>query len=239
MRHRSERRVASDGERAADRSAALVVMTRVPEPGFTKTRMMPALSPGQCAVLHAAMLADAAALCRAVADRVDAFVAYAPPGSESAVRAAFDAPARFFPQRGEGLGARLCEAAREALEAGYGRFLIVGADSPELSPADVGRALSLLDEVDVVLGPASDGGFYLVGASEPPQSVFGLPAYGHSDVLAQAVEALRRDGASYALLRTIGDIDCWEDAQALLDRAKADASLERLRTVRYLREVAP
>ena len=221
---------------SAGAPAALVVMTRAPEPGCTKTRMMPVLSAVQCTELHAAMLADVAALCRDLAGRVDVLVSYAPPGSASAVRASFDAPASYFEQRGDSLGDRMREAVVEALQRGYRRCVVVGIDAPELAASDVDEAFALLDNVDVVIGPASDGGFYLIGVKEALRSAFCLSAYGHGQVLAQTVDALARDGRSSALLRTLRDVDCREDAEVLLAHADADADLERLETVRYLRK---
>ncbi len=217
--------------------AALVVMTRTPEAGFTKTRMMPALSAVQCAELHAAMLADTAALCRDLADCVDVFVSYAPPGGVSAVRASFDVPASYFEQEGGSLGDRMRRAVAGALRRGYQRCIVVGIDAPELAALDIKEALELLDNTDVVLGPASDGGFYLIGVKEALDSAFGLPTYGHGQVLKQTIDALVRDGRSYALLRILRDLDCREDAEALLACANVDTRLERLETVRYLRRV--
>lgn len=221
----------------ANTPAALVVMTRVPQPGFTKTRMMPNLSATRCAELHAAMLADLASLCRELAGRVDVLVSYAPPGNESAMRAAFDAPACFFEQSDGDLGDRMQKAALEAFRRGYQRCILVGADVPELAPADIDEALVLLDRADVVLGPTHDGGFYLIGVKEALRSAFSLPAYGHEQVLRQTIEALERDGRSYELLRSISDLDCWDDVLMLLARAEAAPELERLETVRYLRKV--
>lgn len=222
---------------AAPGRGALVVMTRAPRPGATKTRMMPDLTPCQCAQLHAALLADAARLARSCADCADTLVAYAPPDAAGAVRAAFSAPARYFEQSGRDLGESMRAALREARGLGYDRVALVGADAPETAAEDIRTALRLLDDVDLVLGPAADGGFYLLAAQSVPDAVLGLSSYGHGGVLEQTVAAARAAGCSYALLAKRADLDCWEDALALLARADADPSLEALATVRYLRGV--
>lgn len=220
------------------RGDALVVMTRAPQPGRTKTRMMPRLTPDQCACLHRALLSDLADVCRVLAPDVDVFVAYASPGEERAIRVAFDAPAVYFAQRGDSLGERLREAARTVLGRGYARCAIVGCDAPALDSSDVRQAFGALDGADVVLGPAEDGGYYLVAVSSVPAAVFDLAAYGHGAVLEQTLRAADDEGLTCALLRTHVDIDCWADVETLLARAEGDAALASLRTVAYLRDIA-
>lgn len=215
---------------------ALVILTRVPAPGQTKTRMMPDLSPDQCAAFHEALLEDAARLARALADAVDVFVAYAPPGAAAPVQAAFGGDVYYFEQEGDGFGARMRDAARVVADAGYARCALMGTDAPEVRPTDVLRAFALLDEADVAIGPADDGGYYLIAFRGVPADLFNLPTYGHDAVLEQTLDAARAAGCTCVLLRTVSDIDTWADAAALLGRA-ADEELGRLASVRYLRSL--
>lgn len=216
---------------------ALVMLTRAPEPGQTKTRMMPDLSPAQCAELHASILHDMSDVCGDLPEDVDVLVAYAPEGAERDVRAVFDAPAVYFAQQGAALGERLSHASREALSRGYERCVLVGADAPEVTTADVLAAFDALEDADAVFGPAVDGGFYLVGLRVWHSQMFGLSSYGHDRVLRQTTEALAEAGLSVRLLRQVADIDCWQDALDLLERARVDRGVAQLHAVRYLREV--
>ena len=217
---------------------ALVMLTRAPEPGHTKTRMMPELSAAQCAALHASILRDMSDVFAALPEDVDLFVAYAPEGARQRVQAAFDAPATYFAQCGQTLGERLAHAAHEVLSQGFERCVLVGADAPEVAAKDVLLAFSALDDVDMVLGPATDGGFYLAGLGKLHSSMFSLETYGHAQVLRQTEEALHAAGLTSKRLRQVADIDCWHDACDLLKRAQADESISHLNAVRYLREVA-
>lgn len=232
---------ASCGASAAASSSrgrcALVILTRVPAPGKTKTRMMPDLSPVQCAAFHEALLEDAARLARALAGELDVFVAYAPPGAAATVQATFGDDVCYFEQEGDGLGTRMRDAARVAANAGYDRCALMGADAPEVRPTDVLRAFALLDEADVAIGPADDGGYYLIAFRGVPADLFNLPTYGHGAVLEQTLDAARAAGCTCALLRTVSDVDTWADAVALLGRAAVDEGLERLASVRYLKSL--
>lgn len=214
---------------------AVVVLTRAPRPGFTKTRMMPPFGPEECAAFHRALLADVAAACRSASAFADVFVALSCAEAKEDVAAAFDVPSVYFEQSGDGLGKRLCNAARTVFSRGYDRCVLLGSDAPETTCGDVRRALDALDGADAAIGPAFDGGYYLIALSRPIDELFGLSSYGHERVLEETLDAARAAGCSVALLRPIADIDCWPDAEALLERALRDERVAGLSSVRYLR----
>lgn len=216
---------------------ALVMLTRAPLPGRAKTRMMPQLSASECADLQRCLLQDAALLCRSLPSSVDVFVAYAPEGGQAAVRSAFDAPAEYFAQSGRDIGERMLDAARRVLADGYGRCALIGSDAPELEASDVERALSRLDGCDAVFVPSTDGGYCLVALKAAEEALFSLGSYGHDRVLRQTLDAASAAGLSCEALPAIDDIDCWDDAAALLARADADPRKRGLSVVRFLRGI--
>lgn len=219
------------------RAWAVVLLTRAPEPGKTKTRMMPDLTPDQCAQLHVALLQDVGAACCALSRTCDVLVAFLPEGDVSAVKAALGAPATYFIQQGDTLKARLQAALEEAFCRGYERCVLIGADAPEIDADEVLRAFRLLDEVDVVLGPASDGGFYLIGMSDCHTDVFCLSEYGHDAVFEQTVEHINETGLTCAYVKPCDDVDDWRAAEALLMRAETDPRTAATRTARFLSAV--
>lgn len=207
------------------RRRAIALMTRVPVPGQTKTRMMPALEPDECARLHECFLRDIGRTCRsfdadllvpfephdAHAEEVDALLSLV--GVDSSLQ-----NDRCFPQAEGTLGDRMLATFRRAFDAGYEACVLVGGDCPELSHTHLTRAFSVLDNRDVVLGPAFDGGFYLVGMSRAHAGVLALPAYGTNRVLAESLAAIEAQGLTYQLLDPLHDMDVVQDLSGFKKR---------------------
>jgi rSAM/selenodomain-associated transferase 1 len=148
---------------------ALVVIAKEPIPGAVKTRLAPALGADGAARVAAAMLVDTLT----VMAQVDAepWVCFAPP--DAGRRMARLAPGcRLLPQVPGDLGDRLAGCFSVLLAGGADQVVIVAADTPQVSVATYHGAFTLLDRVDVVLGPAQDGGYYLVGAKAAHPELF-------------------------------------------------------------------
>jgi uncharacterized protein len=198
----------------------LVVIAKDPVPGAVKTRLAPMLGADGAARAAAAMLADTVA---AMAE-VDAepWVCFAPP--EAGGRMARLAPGFGLLAQVEGdLGDRLagCFA---ALLGGADQVVIVGADTPQVPRATYEAAFSVLDRVDLVLGPAQDGGYYLVGAKAAlPELFVGVPM-GTDVVLAVTMRRAARRRLRVGTVPMLRDLDRLEDLQAALAAGELDAS---------------
>ncbi len=170
-------------------SCAVAVMAKTPRPGHVKTRLVPPLTAEEATALNAAFLYDITAMIASVGRNlaVSGFVAYAPADGE----ALFDG--KLAPQTGlvladgsvplppeiSGIGRSLVQAMRSLLGRGFDAVCLVNSDSPTLPAAILAQAVAALaDGRQVVLGPAEDGGYYLIG----------VPA-----ALAARAEALFRD----------------------------------------------
>lgn len=118
------------------------------------------------------------------------------------------APARWAleSQQGADLGARLAAASARLLGRG-GRAVIIGSDSPDLPVQYIRRAFQRLKHKDVVLGPASDGGYYLVGLRAPAPEIFEGVAWGGAAVLRETVERVERAGLTLHVLPMWYDVD--------------------------------
>ncbi|HEV2815553.1 MAG TPA: TIGR04282 family arsenosugar biosynthesis glycosyltransferase [Solirubrobacteraceae bacterium] len=194
---------------------AAIVIAKAPRPGLCKTRLEPLLGPGGCARLQAALVARAAAWATAVGD---AYVVFTPDDARDEI-AALAPGATLIPQVDGSLGDRLAAAFRGVLSEHPGPALLVGVDTPQLGPAHADAALDdLRDGIDVTVGPASDGGYYLIGLREPHDAVFALPSelWGGSQVLVRTLEAASIAGLSIAMLRAERDLDDADDARAML-----------------------
>ena len=102
-------------------------------------------------------------------------------------------------------------AIHNSVALGAEKAIIVGADIPDISQDRIERAFDTLDYTDVVLGPAADGGYYLVGAKRDIPELFPDINWGGTDVLDKTTESLQKTGISFQLLDILSDIDHWED----------------------------
>ena len=121
---------------------ALIIFTRIPEPGKTKTRMMPRLTPGQCAKLHTCFLKDIFRECKKIS--ADIFVSYSPEGNLLRLKQIFGRQ-RYIPQDGESLGERMYHAISLVLGNGYDACLLIGTDVPEISCGCLKKAFEVLE----------------------------------------------------------------------------------------------
>jgi rSAM/selenodomain-associated transferase 1 len=187
--------------------AALVVLAKAPRAGRSKTRLCPPCTPAQAAALARAALADTldAVLATPAARRV--LVLDGPAGNW--VPAGVDV----IGQRGDGLDERLAHAFADVGEPA----LLVGMDTPQVTPADLvdGLARLLAPGTDAVLGPAPDGGYWAIGLRAPdPRAFLGVPMSTARTGRAQLAR-LRALGLRVALLPARRDVDRIADARAV------------------------
>jgi len=197
----------------------LLQFAREPVPGAVKRRMLPALDAEAACALHVSLLTHTARQLAAV-PRCERELWVAGDPAHPALRQAL-APggARARRQVGVDLGERMHHALRTALQR-VPRAVLVGSDCPGLDAAYVEEAFSALATADLVLGPALDGGYVLIGARRLDWRLFEGVSWGTGKVLAQTLaraDALRWDVALLAPRRDIdrpGDLAAWERARA-------------------------
>lgn len=181
---------------------SVLLMARAPRPGEVRRALEPLLGREGCLDLQAALIAHAAAWARGVS-KVPIHVAHDPPDAGSELRRLVGAEAVLFPQNGEGIAGRLADASARVLARAGGPLLIVWPDLPRFRAMHAAGALDdLAAGCDVVLGPAMDGGLYLVGISRPLPELFALPeqTWRH-DVMGVALTAIRDVGYEVGILR--------------------------------------
>lgn len=178
----------------------LLIMAKYPRLGFCKTRLVPPLTLEQALRVHEAclerMLEQAAAF-----DSV-LYLAEAPGPYQNRI------PER--PQRGGDLGERM-RLALEAELATCDRAILVGCDAPSVDADLLRQAFAALNVADVALGPANDGGYYLIGLKRPCPALFRDMKWGGGGVLAATRQRAAEMGLSCQLLPTLVDIDHWAD----------------------------
>jgi hypothetical protein len=196
----------------------LVVMTRFPSEGAVKTRLEPALGAAGALEIHSKLARHCVRRMHAVAiSGLVGLSVHAAGGSAARVRRWLGRNVMVRSQSGSDLGDRLGHAARMAFREGARPVILVGSDAPDLGGSHVGATLELLAGCDVVLGPATDGGYYLVGinghaADRAITALFGhhVP-WGSDRVLETTLNAAHSAGLHVRLLDPLSDVDRPED----------------------------
>jgi uncharacterized protein len=199
----------------AERAVGLAVMAKAPRVGAVKTRLCPPLRAPEAAELARCFLLDAVERVRSVAG-ARPIMAYAP----IEAHAQFEEAAPGFtliPQRGGDLGERQLHLVEEILGLGLQAALVIGTDSPTLPRECLDEAVSLVmaPDVDVVLGPTEDGGYYLIGLRAPWPALFADIPWSTPAVLGRTLERAQRLGLRVACLPTWFDVDTGSDLERL------------------------
>lgn len=199
----------------------LIVFVKAPVPGRVKTRLVPPLTHEAAATLYCEFVQTSLRLARALPEIV-VRVAYDPAPSHPDLSWLPDPPA-WFPQAGGDLGARLIHAFGAGFAAGADRVVIIGSDSPDLPRAHLEEAFARLAGGPAALGPAEDGGYYLIGLRRdaPPNwpDLFRRIPWSGPRVADATRTAARCAGIPVALLPPWRDIDRPEDLARLSGHA--------------------
>lgn len=209
----------------------LAVMTKAPQAGRVKTRLVPPLTAEEAAELNKCFLRDtAAAISNACSRRpvsgsphsekaiaACGVAVYTPVGAESAYNDVLPTDFSLLPQRGDTFGDRLYFAVEDLFKCGFASVCLIDSDSPTVPAENFAEAVELLTrgEDRVVLGPSDDGGYYLIGMTKPHGDLFEQIDWSTERVLKQTIQRAAEIGLEYKLLPSGYDVD-------------DDASLRRL-----------
>lgn len=188
----------------------LILFSKFPTPGFTKTRLGKSIGMEKAAAYHRQFLDKLIAEHK---DQEYEFFLSTPTEEEKKLfEELYDVT--ILTQEGDELGERMHHAFKEHLPQAD-KVMLIGADLPDLSADDVSRAFSSLDNADLVLGPAVDGGYYLIAMKEPID-VFSDIVFSHPTVLKVTMRRAMSLGKSFSLLKRRRDIDTEEDLRDYL-----------------------
>lgn len=191
---------------ALSASRAVLLFVRAPEAGRVKTRLAAEIGAEAALRVYRRLAEHAVAEARALAPGADLRVHYTPAEGRGAVRGWLGA-GTYLPQADGELGMRMRAAFEAAFEAGYRRVVIIGSDLPDLSADMLRHAFDVLEESPAVLGPARDGGYYLLGLREMIPGLFDGVPWSTSAVFGATVDRLRAAGCEPALLERLADVD--------------------------------
>jgi rSAM/selenodomain-associated transferase 1 len=209
----------------------LAVAAKAPRAGEVKTRLRGALDPTAAAELYRCFLRDTlAAMEAAQTARPTLALAlfYTPAGAEEEFAEWRRADLRMLAQRGADLGARLRHGFADLFAAGYEAAVMLGADSPTLPPEYLLAAFDALqNERTIVLGPTSDGGYYLIGLRQLHRQLFERIPWSTNRALAATQDRARGAGLEIVLLPAWYDVDTPEELARLSNELARDQSRAR------------
>jgi len=212
---------------------ALIVVAKRPAPGNTKTRLSPPLSPEQASALYECFLADTLDQIRQV-EGVERVIAYLPVGAHDYFqRLAPDF--QLIRQEGPDLGARLDHALTSYLSRGYEHAVIMDSDSPTLPAEHLSQAFAALSNgADVVLGPCEDGGYYLIGCSQPVPRLLREVRMSTPTVSADTIALASEEDLHLTQLPTWYDVDDGDSLIRLVEEIEALDARTAIHTRRFL-----
>lgn len=207
---------------------ALVIFAKAPIPGQVKTRLCPPLTPDEAATLHGSFVLDLLERTKAAVGRftlpLDRYLACAPSSAHVFFKILEERQGvRLIDQVGEDLGTRMRQVFETLFARGYHHVVMVGTDVPSLPLEQYRDAVSLLQAHDLVLGPALDGGYYLIGLNRPMPELFAGIPWSTGQVLSLTQEKAGALGLTVALTAPWRDVDTIDDLQALIEANALDA----------------
>ncbi|HEV3061935.1 MAG TPA: TIGR04282 family arsenosugar biosynthesis glycosyltransferase [Vicinamibacterales bacterium] len=197
----------------------VAVMARAPS-AFGKSRLIESLGVRDAEGLREALLRDT--LDRLADIAVDKAVLYTPPHAVSEVQALIPFTGAVLPQRGDSLGDRMLAGIQDLLASGFDGVVLVGSDLPTLPATHVTGAVDALARSPngLVLGPAEDGGYYLIGLNHPHSALFANIPWGTARVFSQTLTAAHSLGVPVTLLPTWYDVDTEADLRRVYDESE-------------------
>ncbi|MBW4693355.1 MAG: TIGR04282 family arsenosugar biosynthesis glycosyltransferase [Lyngbya sp. HA4199-MV5] len=190
----------------------LIIFTRYPEPGKAKTRLIPALGAEAAADVHRQMteftLTQVKPLLGSRSLTVEVWFAG---GDRIQMEAWLGSGLHYQPQPDGNLGDRMTQAFQSTFDSGVAAAVIIGTDCPELTEVLLEKAFQALQQTDVVLGPATDGGYYLIGLRQAIPDLFQAIAWSTDHVLQKTVAIAENLNLSLTLLPMLTDVDRPED----------------------------
>lgn len=236
----------------ADSGVSAILFTRVPVPGAVKTRLLDVLSAQAAAELMRAMALDVfELLCQNMSRVVVALSTEADSPELQPLKTRFigeltslqharypHTTLAFDAQQGANLGQRMAHAQAQELKANPCGCLLLGSDLPELTSAALTSCVCQLKAADCVLGPSSDGGYWLLGSKAPTPELFNISGYGGSTVLEQTCAHAHEAAYKLALGPTLSDVDDKNDLVRLFRKAQSDPGWPARRTTQVLKRLS-
>ena len=185
----------------------LIILTKNPEAGLVKTRLAKTIGNEKALEIYETLCCHTARIADTVhAERVVFYSSFIP-ASDIFLTNNFSTGL----QKGNDLGERMLHAIKSKFETGFHHIVLIGTDCYELNSTIIENAFEELERSEAVIGPATDGGFYLIGMNKAIPELFLNRQWSTSDVLRESIAILNQLQITYQLLPELSDIDTFED----------------------------
>jgi rSAM/selenodomain-associated transferase 1 len=202
-------------------SNKLIIFVKAPRPGFVKTRLASTIGASEAVRAYRRLVET---LLGRLANLTTVELRYSPDDALREIQPWLRPDWEARPQTLGDLGQRLNSAFAETFGAGSERVVIIGSDCPEVEPADIQKAWTALLAHDVVLGPATDGGYWLIGLRQSQPFLFQDMAWSTAAVMPETLKRIQAARLGVHLLRPLSDIDTEADWSRFLHAGKTNGN---------------
>lgn len=211
---------------------ALILFAVIPAAGKMKNKLMPFLSVEECTSLYGYFTRDIYK--KAAETGADVYVFFTPRDQRNTFQALLGDDAVLLPQYGDDLGQKMKNAIGAVLRMGYDKVVLMGTDIPHIHAETIKNAFANLDHKDIVIHPALDGGYYLIGMKQEYTSIWNIRRYGTNTVMYDTLQHMKEENLSTSVGQMYYDIDCRDDLKQLWNDIKRGAVCNCPETMAYL-----
>lgn len=216
-------------------SNALILFAMIPAAGKTKHRLMPFLSAEECVSLYECFTRDVYQ--KALSVDADIYVFFTPRDKGGVLKAMFGESTILLPQYGDDLGQKMKHAIGAVLRLGYDKVVLMGMDIPHIHTETIQNAFDNLEQKDIVIHPALDGGYYLIGMKREYESIWDIKRYGTNTVMYDTLQHMKEENLSIAVGQMYYDVDRKEDLKQLWNDVKRGAVCNCPETIAFLKQI--
>lgn len=214
---------------------ALILFAMIPTAGKTRTRLTPFLTVEECQSLYACFTRDVYEKARSV--DADVYVFFTPRDKGGVLRSLLGEEAILLPQHGEDLGQKMKNAIGAVLRLGYSKVVLMGMDIPHIHTDTIRNAFENLEHRDIVIHPALDGGYYLIGMKQEYASIWDIKRYGTNTVMYDTLQHMKAENLSISVGQMYYDVDRKEDLRQLWSDIRRGAVCNCPETAAYLETI--
>jgi rSAM/selenodomain-associated transferase 1 len=216
-----------------NRDALILFFLKYPEPGEVKTRLAITMGQDKAAELYGYFVMDL--LAKIESTGLSFAICFYPEQKKELLMEWLGQGYAYIPQKGDDLGERMAAAFLDAFAGGYRRVILMGSDFPDLPRSFIEESLGALDTHDIVIGPATDGGYYLIGFRKETfiQEAFEGMDWSTEGVFRQTLSILKTHRRRVYILPVWNDIDTVEDLRQLMERS-GDSGFHTSKTMFFL-----